>query len=195
VALLVIATVLGKIFGNLGGGLDKDRLGLNGPSSTASASAGDSGSPGNLVRPVKATVFSPGGDADEPGQAGLAIDGNPATAWSTDTYHDAVPFPGFKNGVGLILQLPKPTAVGTVNLDTAATGTKVQIRASSTASPAKLEDTAAMTAPTAVHAGHNSIPVKAAPPTSYLLVWISTLGTTNGESRADLSEVTVQPAS
>jgi putative peptidoglycan lipid II flippase len=195
VALLVIATVLGKIFGNLGGGLDKDRLGLNGPSSTASASAGGPGSPGDLVRPVKATVFSPGGDADEPGQAGLAIDGNPATAWSTDTYHDAVPFPGFKNGVGLILQLPKPTAVGTVNLDTAATGTKVQIRSSSTASPAKLEDTAAMTAPTAVHAGHNSIPVKAAPPTSYLLVWISTLGTTNGESRADLSEVTVQPAS
>ncbi len=195
VALLVIATVLGKIFGNLGGGLDKDRLGLNGPSSTASASAGGPASPGNLIRPVKATVFSPEGDADEPGQAGLAIDGNPATAWSTDTYHDAVPFPGFKNGVGLILQLPKPTAVGAVTLDTAATGTKVQIRSATTASPAKLADTAALTAPTAVHAGHNSIPVKAAPPTSYLLVWISTLGTTNGESRADLSEVTVEPAS
>ncbi len=191
VALLVIATVLGKIFGNLGGGLDKDRLGLNAPSSTASAGGS---APGNLVRPVKATVFSPEGDADEPDRGGLAIDGNPATAWSTDTYHDAVPFPGFKNGVGLILQLPKPTAVGTVNLDTSATGTKVQIRSASTAAPAKLGDTVALTAPTAVHAGHNSIQVKAAPPTSYLLVWISTLGSTNGESRADFSEVSVEPA-
>ncbi|MGC2653153.1 MAG: murein biosynthesis integral membrane protein MurJ [Mycobacterium sp.] len=194
VALLVIATVLGKIFGNLGGGLDKDRLGLNGPSSTASASSGGS-APGNLIRPVKATVFSPGGDADEPDQAGSAIDGNPATAWSTDTYHDAVPFPSFKNGVGLILKLPTPTAVGTVNLDTSATGTKVQIRSASTSAPAKLDDTTALTAPTSVHPGHNSIPVKATPPTSYLLVWISTLGTTNGESRADFSEVTVEPAS
>jgi putative peptidoglycan lipid II flippase len=193
VALLVLATVLGKIFGNLGGGLDKERLGLNGPSSTASASAGSS-APGNLIRPVKATVFSPEGDADQPDKAGLAIDGNPATAWSTDTYHDAVPFPGFKNGVGLILQLPKPTAVGTVNLDTSATGMKVQIRSATTASPAKLNDTTALTAPTPVHAGHNSIPVKAAPPTSYLLVWIPTLGTTNGESRSDISEVTVEPA-
>ena len=194
VALLVMATVLGKMFGNLGGGLDKDRLGLNGPSSTASASTGES-APGDLVRPVKATVFSPEGDADQPDQAGLAIDGKPTTAWSTDTYHDAVPFPGFKNGVGLVLQLPKPTAVGTVNLDTAATGTKVQIRSASTAAPAKLADTTALTAPTPLHPGHNSIPVKAAAPTSYLLVWISTLGTTNGESRADISEVSVQPAS
>ena len=123
------------------------------------------------------------------------IDGKPNTAWSTDTYHDAVPFPGFKNGVGLMLQLPKPTAVGTVNLDTSATGTKVQIRSASTSTPAKLADTTALTAPTSMHPGHNSIPVKAAPPTSYLLVWISTLGTTNGESRADISEVTVQPTS
>jgi putative peptidoglycan lipid II flippase len=194
VALLVMATVLGKVFGNLGGGLDKDRLGLNGPSSTASASPGEA-TPGNLVRPVKATVFSPEGDADEPDRAGLAIDGKPSTAWSTDTYHDAVPFPSFKNGVGLMLQLPKPTAVGTVNLDTSATGTKVQIRSASTSAPAKLADTTALTAPTSVHPGHNSIPVKAASPTSYLLVWISTLGTTNGESRTDISEVTVQPAS
>jgi putative peptidoglycan lipid II flippase len=125
----------------------------------------------------------------------LAIDGNPATAWSTDTYHDAVPFPSFKNGVGLMLQLPKPTVVGSVNLDTSATGTKVQIRSASTSSPAKLADTTVLTAPTSVHPGRNSIPVKAAPPTSYLLVWISTLGTTNGESRADISEVTVEPAS
>ena len=43
--------------------------------------------------------------------------------------------------------------------------------------------------------GHNVIPVKAGAPTSNLLVWISTLGTTDGKSRADIFEITVQAAS
>ncbi len=194
VTLLVLASVLGRVFGNLGGGLDKDQLGLNSPSSTNSESAGGAAA-GSTVKPSKATVFSPGGDADEPDHAGLAIDGNPATAWSTDTYHDAAPFPSFKNGVGLMLQLPTPTVVGAVTVDISSTGTQVQIRSAPTSSPAKLEDTTALTVPTAVHSGHNSIPVKAAAPTSNVLVWISTLGTTDGKSRAAISEITIQAAS
>ena len=37
VALLVLASVVSKIFGNVGGGLNKDELGLNGPSSSTSS--------------------------------------------------------------------------------------------------------------------------------------------------------------
>jgi putative peptidoglycan lipid II flippase len=192
VALLVMASVLSRMFGDVGG-LDKDRLGLNAPSESSSSSA--SSAAGSMVKPVSATVFSPGGQADNPGQAGLAIDGNPASAWETDTYHDAVPFPAFKGGVGLLLQLPKPTVVGAVTVDLASTGTKIQIRSSATSTPAKLGDTTALTQPVSMQPGHNSIPVKASAPTSYLLVWISTLGTTNGESRSDIAEVTVQAAS
>jgi putative peptidoglycan lipid II flippase len=140
-------------------------------------------------------VFSPGQDPDNPGQAGQAIDGNPATAWETDTYHDAVPFPSFKSGVGLMLRLPQPTVVGAVTVDVPSTGTKIQIRASATAKPGKLEDTTALSQPIAVHPGHNSIPVNASSPTSYLLVWIPTLGTTNGQSRTSISELTVQAKS
>jgi putative peptidoglycan lipid II flippase len=194
VALLVLASVLSRMFGDVGAGLDKDRLGLNAPSTT-STSAGAAAPAGSIVKPVRATVFSPGGDPDNPGQAGLAIDGNPATAWATDTYHDAVPFPSFKSGVGLLLQLPKPTVVGAVDITVSSTGTKVQIRSSSTATPAKLDDTTALTPPTALQPGHNSIPVKAASPTSNLLVWISTLGTTDGQSRTDVSEIAVHAAS
>jgi putative peptidoglycan lipid II flippase len=192
VALLVMASVLSRMFGDVGG-LDKDRLGLNAPSESSSSSA--SSAAGSMVKPVSATVFSPDGQADNPGQAGLAIDGNPATAWETDTYHDAVPFPVFKSGVGLLLQLPKPTVVGAVTVDLASTGTKIQIRSSATSTPAKLGDTTALTQPVSMQPGHNSIPVKASAPTSYLLMWISTLGTTNGESRSDIAEVTVQAAS
>ena len=143
VALLVLASVLSRMFGDVGG-LDKDQLGLNGPS-TSSSSGANSAAAGSIVKPVSATVFSPGGEADNPGHAGQAIDGNPATSWETDTYHDAVPFPGFKNGVGLLLQLPQPTVVGAVNVDLPSTGTKIQIRSSATATPAKLEDTTALT--------------------------------------------------
>jgi putative peptidoglycan lipid II flippase len=191
VALLVLASVITRMFGDVGG-LDKDQLGLNGPSTSSSAGA----AAGSIVKPVTATVYSPGGQPpDNPGQAEQAIDGDPATSWDTDTYHDAVPFPGFKSGIGLLLQLPQPTVVGAVNVDVPSTGTKIQIRSSTTATPGRLEDTTALTQPVSVHPGHNSIPVNASSPTSYVLVWISTMGTTNGASRSGLSEVTVQAKS
>ncbi len=195
VALLVLASVVSKIFGNVGGGLNKDELGLNGPTSSTESSMVNPAPAGSIVKPTKATVFSPDGEADNPGQAGLAIDGDPATSWETDIYTDAVPFPSFKNGVGLMLQLPNPTVVGAVSIDTPSTGTKVEIRSSSTPTPSKLEDTTVLTPATALKPGHNTIPVKAAAPTSNLLVWISTLGTTDGKSRAAIQEITVQAAS
>lgn len=196
VALLVLASVVSKIFGDVGSGLKGDQLGLNNPtSSAATESPGSSAPSGSFVKPTKATVFSPGGDADNPGDAGNAIDGTPGTVWQTDTYSDAVPFPGFKNGVGLMLQLPKPTVVGVVGIDVSSTGTKVEIRSSSSPNPSKLDDTTVLTPATALKPGHNTIQVKASSPTSNLLVWISTLGTTDGKSRADVSEITIQAAS
>ncbi len=192
-ALLVLASVVSKIFGNVGGGLNKDELGLNGP--TSSSSSTSTAPAGSIVKPTKATVFSPGGEADNPGQAGLAIDGDPSTSWETDTYTDAVPFPAFKNGVGLMLQLPSPTVVGAVSIDISSTGTQVELRSSSTPTPSKLEDTKVLMPPATLKPGHNTIAVKAAAPTSNLLVWITTLGTTDDKSRAAISEIKVQAAS
>ncbi|MDT5088053.1 MAG: putative peptidoglycan lipid flippase [Mycobacterium sp.] len=94
-----------------------------------------------------------------------------------------------------MLQLPHPTVIGAVNVDLPSNGTKIQIRSSATATPGKLENTAALSQPVSMHPGHNTIPVNASSPTSYLLVWIPTLGTTNGQSRTSLSEVTVQAKS
>jgi putative peptidoglycan lipid II flippase len=189
VALVLLASVVSKIFGNVGGGLNKDELGLNPTTSTASAASG------NIVKPTQATVFSPEGEADNPGSAGNAIDGDPSTAWQTDIYHDTIPFPGFKSGVGLLLQLPSPTVVGAVTVDTVSTGTKVEIRSAPTATPAKLDDTTVLAPAFALKPGHNVIPVRAGAATSNLLVWISTLGTIDGKNRTDLSEITVQAAS
>jgi hypothetical protein len=155
---------------------------------------GRSTRPGPIIKPVSATVFSPDGAPDNPQDAGLAIDGNPNTAWSTVTYKDAVPFPKFIQGMGLLLHLSQPTALSAVTIDLSSTGTKVQIRSSPTPDPAKLGDTAELTPTTPLQQGHNRIAVHNPTKTSNVLVWITTLGTTDGESRTSISEITLQAA-
>jgi putative peptidoglycan lipid II flippase len=105
-----------------------------------------------------------------------------------------VPFPGFKNGVGLMLQLPEPTVVGSVTIGVSSTGTQVQIRSSSSPTPGTLEDTTLLTGPTLLKPGTNTVSVPSAAPTSNVLVWISTLGQVGGKSRTDISEITVRAA-
>ena len=106
-----------------------------------------------------------------------------------------MPFPSYKKGEGLMLQLPQPTVVGAVNIDISSTGTQVKIFSAPTPSPSALEDTTELAAATPLKRGHNTIAVKSGAPTSNLLVWISTLGTTDGKSKAAISEITVQAAS
>lgn len=189
VALIVLASVLGRLFSDSDGSLKGEQLGLNTTAPTESTATGA------VVKPLGVTVFSPAGGADAPDLAGLAIDGDPSTVWPTDTYTDSTPFPNFKNGVGLMLQLPEPTEVGAVTVSVSSTGTRVQIRSATSASPASLDDTTLLTGPTALKPGDNTIPVPSASPTSYLLVWISTLGQVNGKNRTDISEITVRAAS
>ncbi len=150
--------------------------------------------PGPIVKPVSATVFSPDGAPDNPQDANLAIDGNPNTAWSTVTYKDADPFPKFIQGMGLLLHLSEPTALSDVTIDVSSTGTQVQIRSSPTATPAKLSDTSELTPTTSLQPGHNRIAVHNRTKTSTVLVWISTLGITDGESRTAISDITLQAA-
>jgi putative peptidoglycan lipid II flippase len=202
VVLMSFANTISHIVGSVdtNATMDPHKLGLQ-TTSPASASPSPLAAtpppvgPAGTVKPLKASVFSPGGSPDSPETAGLAIDGNPATAWSTDTYRDAEPFPKFKDGVGLMLQLPEPTKLSAVTIDLGSTGTVVQLRSSPNATPAKPSDTGELSGPTPLRPGHNVIPTKtSAAPSAFVLVWISTLGTTDGKSRADISEVTLQSA-
>jgi putative peptidoglycan lipid II flippase len=198
VAVMMLGSTLNRVLGDHDApvALDADKLGLNEepaePSSPerAAPAATDTGP----VKPAEAAVFSPDGTPDNPQSAGLTIDGDAATAWSTQTYYDDVPFPKFKEGIGLLLQLRQPTALSAVTVDLNSTGTVVQIRSSPTASPAKLADTVALSPPTPLRPGHNSIPVNEPDATSTVLIWISTLGTADGKSRTDISEVGIVAA-
>ena len=190
--LILLAFLVSRLFGDVGGGLNREGLGLGG--TTPSATPADRAPAGAVVKPVRATVFSPEGEADRPSDAGLAIDGDPNTAWPTDTYSDAEPFPNFKNGVGLMLQLPEPTRIGSVTVTLPSTGTEIQLRAASTANPASLEDTTALTDPEPMKPGRNTIEIANPRSTQYLLVWISKLGHIGGESRTELSDITLRAA-
>ncbi len=150
---------------------------------------------GGIVQPVRATVFSPDGEPDSPDTAGYAIDSDPSTSWGTDIYHDQAAFPAFKSGVGLRLQLPRPAGVEAVNIDTPSTGTSVEVRSSTTPTPAALSDTILLVPTTILRPGHNAVSVNSSLPTSNLLVWISALGSTNGRSQTQISEITVRAAS
>jgi putative peptidoglycan lipid II flippase len=191
IALVLLGTVLSSIFGDVGDGLGGDELGLNTPSTSSEESSSGAG---ETVKPVSATVFSPEGEADAPAAARLAIDGNPTTVWPIDTYTDPNPFPNFKNGVGLILALPKPTKIGEVTVNVNSTGTAVEIRSARTSSPSSLADTTLLKSATPLQPGNNTIKVDSGEPTSNLLVWVSTLGTVNGENRSDVAEITVKAA-
>lgn len=200
VLLISFATTISNIVGTFGtdATMNASKLGLR-PTSPSLAAPTTVGEPppadtAAQVTPLKASVFSPSGTPDSPNTAGLAIDGNHATAWSTDTYVDAQPFPKFKDGVGLLLQLPEPTALSAVAVDLGSTGTVVQIRSSASATPAKLSDTVELGPPTPVRPGHNVIALNNSAPTTFVLVWISTLGTTSGRSHCDVSEITLQGA-
>lgn len=195
IAVVLLATVLSRIFGDVGSGLGGDALGLNAPSSSQQQDDAQQGVSGSEIKPVGVTVFSPGGGADAPELADLAIDGNTSTVWPTDTYTDAVPFPNFKSGVGLLLELSEPETIGSVTINLNSTGTAVQIRSSSSASPSTLDATTALTDPTTLKPGSNTIEVEDAEPTSNVLVWITTLGQVDGESRTDIAEITLNAAS
>ena len=52
-----------------------------------------------------------------------------------------------------------------------------------------------LTPATALKPGTNTIRVDNAPPTSNLLVWVSTLGQVDGKSRSDIAEITLKAAS
>jgi putative peptidoglycan lipid II flippase len=200
-AMVAAGSTLNRFLGNDHDtvGFNADKLGLSGPTASAGQPPPDvvrkRAAPEEQVQPVTAAVFSPGGSPDSPDAAGAAIDGNPATAWSTDTYYDGDPFPKFKPGVGLLVRLARPAAVNAVMVDLNSTGTVVQVRAAASDSPKELAETTELAPPTPMRPGRNRIQVASADPISNVLVWISTLGSTDGKSRAAISEIELQAAS
>jgi len=131
------------------------------------------------------------GDPDNTEDVDLLVDGDPETSWATDNY--AQQFPAYKPGVGVLLSFPDAVALSSVSIDSPSPGTVVEIRSAPSADP-EFEETVVIGTAT-LRAGDTEIRLQAAPPTRYLMVWITALATNGEEHRSVLREVTVQGAS
>jgi putative peptidoglycan lipid II flippase len=83
--------------------------------------------------------------------------------------------------------------LGAVNIDPGSTGTVVQVRTATDPTSAALADTTEISAPTPLTPGRNTIPIRHNQPVSHVLIWVSTLGSTDGKSHTDISGITLQP--
>jgi eukaryotic-like serine/threonine-protein kinase len=157
-------------------------------SSSAPAAAG-----GAAVAVARADVFDPGGDGQPENDKAvpLALDGDPATAWSTLTYQGSPAFGNLKDGVGLLLDLGSAQAVGSVTLTTDTPGATVEIRTGDAAGK-RLDDFDAGPADTLQ--GNTDLAFDKPVTARYVLVWITGLVPTADGFSADLSEIVVHAA-
>ena len=138
------------------------------------------------------TVYDVLGDGvpDNPGDVELLVDGDSDTSWSTDTYREQ--FPALKPGVGVLLTLAEPVALSSVTLDSPSAGTVVQIRSAPSAD-ADFDETTLLGTAT-LDGGSTRIALRAAPPSRYLVVWVTRLAEDGADNVSELSELDVQRA-
>ncbi|MEV0946964.1 murein biosynthesis integral membrane protein MurJ [Rhodococcus sp. NPDC049939] len=171
--------------------LTEQNFGLT-PSAEASPTAeGSPNSPnaaGSSVAPVTPSgieVFSPQGTADSAANAGLAIDGDTSTMWTTDNYFQ--PFPALKNGVGLMVTFDQPINLSSVSIDSPSPGTTVEIRSAPSADPS-LDQTRVLGS-AVLDDGVTDISVTSAGPTKDVLIWITELSTSDGRNQSSIADM------
>jgi serine/threonine protein kinase len=138
--------------------------------------------------PPHITSFDPEGDGTEdPGGVGLAVDDDPSTQWTTDTYIGNPVFGGLKHGVGLLLDLRQPTTVDVAQLLLSAPGADIEIRAGSVR-PVQASDLPVVASrddsPASVRLTL-ATPIRA----RYWLLWITSLPKAGGGYRLGVSEI------
>ena len=187
--LLVLAVLVAF---NLGRG--KTPLGTDpepdSPSSSGSAS--DSAEPPQLLEIASVRDFDPQGDPPEenPELAPLAADGDPATAWRTQTYFDQFGAGGLKTGIGLVVDLGESREVSQVDLTTLGSPMAVTyyLTDDDPTEVAGLEPTASG------RVAGDQLRTTLDEPTSghYLVVWVTALPPVGSDFRAEVAEIEVR---
>jgi serine/threonine-protein kinase len=134
------------------------------------------------VRPLSVIAIDPFGDGEElSSNAGLAADGDPATAWRSENYFDGVLG---KPGIGLVLDLGQSAQVGGLRLSTPHPGFTFGVAVGD--DPSALVDRVGHT----VTAGA-STRVRLQGSGRYVLVWITSVVPVDDGNRAEVGEVRV----
>jgi hypothetical protein len=138
--------------------------------------------------PPQVTSFDPQGDGQEnEDAAGFAVDHDPTTAWTTDLYKHSSHFGGLKPGVGLLIDLGRPTAVRQADLLLTASGSDVELRAGDT-TPQQAGDLP-LVASAAPAPAHQVWTLARAVTARYWLIWFTNLPRANGGYRIGITDV------
>ncbi|MGH3811047.1 MAG: hypothetical protein ACRDUV_01135, partial [Pseudonocardiaceae bacterium] len=142
------------------------------------------------VRVKNLAVYDPSGRGrpDHQQDVDKLLDGNPNTAWSTDSYRQQ--FPSYKKGLGVMLSFEQAVAAASVTVISPSPGTVLEIRTAASPGAELAETTLVGTA--TLGRGSTQIPLRSVPPTRYLLVWITELAGGGDRNQSKLSEVGVQ---
>lgn len=158
------------------------------PSPSASSAPGRQSAP--ALRVDRASGFDPPpGDGEEKSdRAQLAIDGKPATAWTTEGYNSAR-FGRLKGGVGLLLDMGKDVRIAEVKATLPApTGSALQLRVGDAPTLGSLNVVAKATDSSGTITFRLSSPIQG----RYLLLWFTKLAQDgNGQFRGKISDVVV----
>jgi Helix-turn-helix domain len=156
------------------------------PAASVPAAAGPA-----ALTPARVVAFGPRGpaDGDNPQLVPLAVDGNPATAWTTAGYAS----PRFANaqpGTGLLVDMGQVVTITGAEVTLGSVpGADFQMRAGNTPSLAQLPPVAVATNASGVMAVRFAAPVRA----RYVLIWFTKLPpTASGAFQASVYNVTVQ---
>jgi hypothetical protein len=144
--------------------------------------------PAAPIKPAAVVVYNVKGDADNAKRAKDSVDGSTKTSWRTDKYKQ--PFPTLKPGIGLIASFAEAVRFATISIDSPSEGTKVEIRTAPSDKPA-LDDTKLIGEAT-LSAGHTDIPLAAAEPTQFVIIWITQLADGNQSEISEIAFVRAQ---
>jgi putative peptidoglycan lipid II flippase len=138
--------------------------------------------------PPAVASFDPEGDGEEtPNAVGLAVDRDPSTSWTTVTYRGSSHLGGLKPGVGLLLDLRRPTTVRVAELALTAAGSAVELRAGDQVPRTETDLPVVAASPDAGSQVRWELP---RPTTArYWLVWFTNLPKTSGGYRIGVTEV------
>jgi serine/threonine-protein kinase len=183
VALVLAATAAALLIAALTGNEQKNGQG-----------AVPSGAPIPLA---SANDFDPFGDNGEehPEEVPSAIDGDPDTGWTTETYQTSpvIQDSASKQGVGLIVDAGDPVAARTITLRSAEAGWDVDIYGALDGPPTALSGWGSPIGSFDGVSTDQSIQLDATASARYYLIWITKLATTpvTGGYQVELDEVTL----
>jgi eukaryotic-like serine/threonine-protein kinase len=153
---------------------------------------GGGGQPtGEEVTLTESEDFDPiGGDGEHAEEVGLAIDGNPTTSWSTETYiNGPVLADSGKDGVGLIVGAEEPVDGTSLAISTTAGGWSADVYAAASGPPGSLDEWGEPVGSVADADPNQEISLEVPEPARYYLIWFTTLSDEPDGGRVEVKEV------